>query len=325
MQRRQFIAGLGSAAAWPLAARAQQPTMPVIGFLHNSTLTGFRRHQVDAFRRGLAEMGYVEGRNVAIEYRWAEDQDDKLPALAAELVRRQVAVIATGSTIFAAQAAKAATPTVPIVFLIGNDPVQYGLVASLARPGGNITGFTALTIEAVGKRVELLHELVPLATTVAFLFDPNKPSEQSTHVQNAARIIGLQLLMIDAGRRGDIEPAFAKMVQQRVGALLVSSDPLFYAHNDEVVALAARYAIPALFVTREAVEAGGLMNYGSNIPDQYRQVGVYVGRILKGEKPAELPVQQPTKFEFVINLTTAKALGLTIPEALLATADEVIQ
>jgi putative tryptophan/tyrosine transport system substrate-binding protein len=324
MRRRDFIAGLGSAAAWPHVARSQAAG-PVIGFLHNSTLTDVRRRQVDAFRRGLTEVGYVEGRNVAIEYRWAEDRIDRLPALAADLVRQQVAIIATGSTLSAALAAQAATRIIPIVFLIGYDPVQYGLVASLARPGGNITGFTALTAEAVGKRVELLHELVPQATTVAFLFNPTQLGDENTHVQNAAHIIGLHLLMIDAGRQDDIELAFAKMAQQRVGALLVSSDPLFYAHNDQVIALAARYAIPAVFVTREATEAGGLMNYGSNIPDQYRQVGVYVGRVLKGEKPADLPVQQPTKFELVINLKTAKALGLTIPEPLLATADEVIQ
>jgi putative tryptophan/tyrosine transport system substrate-binding protein len=234
-------------------------------------------------------------------------------------------VIATGSTMSAALAAQAATRTIPIVFLNGLDPVKYGLVASLARPGGNMTGFTALTAEVNGKRVALLRELVPMATTVAFLFDPMSPSDQTMEVQNAARTLGLRLLMIGASRQSDIEPAFTRMAQQHVSALLVSSDTLFYAHNDHIVALAAHHAIPAVFVTREAVRAGGLMNYGSNIPDQYHQVGVYVGRILKGEKPASLPVQQPTKFELTINLKTAKALDLTIPETLLATADEVIQ
>jgi putative tryptophan/tyrosine transport system substrate-binding protein len=325
MRRREFIAGLG-AAAWPVVARAQQRSVPVIGFLHNSTLTDFRRPQVQAFQRGLAETGFIEGRSLEIEYRWAEDRDDRLPVLAADLVRRQVAVIATGSSLAAAQAAERATAgIIPVVFLIPSDPVQYGLVASLARPGGNITGFTASTTEVIGKRTALLSELVPNVASFAFLFNPTNFNGETEQVQKAARFLGVTLLMLEAPRRSDIEPAFEKMVRQRAGALLVSSDPLFYANNDQVVALAARDAIPAIFTTREAVRAGGLVGYGSDIPDQYRQVGIYVGRILKGEKPADLPVQQPIKYTLAINLRTAKALGLAVPETLLATADEVIE
>jgi len=321
IKRRHFIAGLGSAAAWPLAARAQQASMPVVGFLDPGRLEA-RGGQVFAFRRGLAESGYVEGRNVVIEYRWGEERHDTLPALAFDLVQRQVAAIATVGNSAALVAAKA-TRTIPIVFSLGLDPVEYGLVASLARPGGNATGFTSLTKELAGKRISLLHEVVPAATSIAFLYDTTSEVYERENVQDAARILGMRLLMIGASRPSDIEPAFADMVQQRAGALYVSPAPKLSARNDQIAALALRHAIPAIFTDRTGVRAGGLMSYGTFL--DRRQAGIYTGRILKGEKPADLPVQQATNVVLAINLNTAKALGLTIPETLLATADEVIQ
>jgi putative ABC transport system substrate-binding protein len=325
MRRRQFIAGLGSAAAWPVMAHAQQPAMPVMGVLHSSTPNELTGPVNDALHRGLAEAGFVEGQNMAIAHRWAENYNDRLLALAVDLVRRQVAVIATLAGSPAALAAKAATRTTPIVFLVGVDPVEYGLVASFARPGGNMTGFTVLSNEVTAKRMSLLNELVPAATSIALLFNATNPANVSRDVQNAARILRLPVVMAGVERQSDFEPAFANMAQQRVGAVMVSDEPLFFAHSDQVAALAIRHAIPAFFAQREAVKAGGLLSYGPNIPDLYRQIGVYAGRILKGEKPANLPVQQPTKLEFIINLKTAKALGLTIPPGLLAIVDEVIE
>jgi putative tryptophan/tyrosine transport system substrate-binding protein len=295
--------------------------LPVVGILDPGRL-GASEEQMIGFRRGLAESGYVEGRNVTIEYRWGEERNDTLAALALDLVQRQVAVIATRGNSATLVAAKA-TRTIPIIFLVGLDPVEYGLVASLARPGGNATGFTSLTKDLVGKGISLLHEIVPTAASIAFLYDTTTEVYERENVQNAARILGIRLLMIGAGRPSDIESAFLDMVQQRAGALYVSPAPQLSARYDQIAELALRHAIPAMFTGRTAVRAGGLMSYGTFL--DRRQVGIYTGRILKGEKPADLPVLQPTKFELVINLKTAKALGLTIPETLLATADEVIQ
>jgi len=326
MRRREFIAGLGAAAAWSPAARAQQPKMPVIGFLNTSTLTESRRRaNIDPFLQGLAQMGFVEGRNVTIEYRSAEDRDDQLAALAVDLVRREVAVIVTMSTTQTARAAQAATKQIPIIFYSGGDPVEFGLVASLGRPGGNITGFTVFATELTAKRIELLHELVPAASSIAWLFNPTNPTRETKEVQNAADVLGLDLLMVGTSHQREFETAFATLVQRRVGALLVGADPLFNTYRDQIIALAARHAIPALYLWREGVADGGLVSFGPSIPDAARQVGVYAGRILKGEKPADLPVQQPSKIELVINLKTAKALGLTIPLPLLGRADEVIE
>ena len=323
MRRRDFITLLGGAASWPLATRAQQNALPVIGILQPSTR---KPEGGAAFFRGLAETGYVEGRNVAIETRWAEDRVDRLPALAADLVRLNVAVIvAAGAP--AALAAKAATQTIPILFYVGFDPVQIGLVASLARPGGNMTGVAGLFSETGEKRLELLHEMVPAATSIAVLFNSSyraivgKPSLP----RSAARSLGLRLEVVDASRQSDIEPAFAKMAQQRVDAVMVTVDPLFRSHVDQVAALAVRHAIPSMFPSKEAVKAGGLISYEPDEADLVRQIGVYTGRILKGEKPADLPVQRPTRFELVINLKTAKALGLTVPKTLLVRADDVIE
>jgi putative tryptophan/tyrosine transport system substrate-binding protein len=326
MRRREFIAGLGGAAtAWPLAATAQQAAVPVIGVLLRSTFNERWRALIEAFREGVAETGFVEGRTVAIEYLWAEDRYDRLPALAADFVRRQVAVIVALGGIPAATAAKAATQTVPIVFSVGADPLEYGLVANLARPGRNVTGFTSIVKEVMVKRMELLHQLVPAATSIAYLFNPTNISSETEEVQNAGHILGLRVLMIGAVRRSDIEPALVEMAQQHAGALVVSADFLFLSNLDQVAMLAARHGLPASFRSREDVMAGGLMSYGPSLSAQYRQVGIYAGRILKGEKPADLPVQFPTKFEMVINLKTAKALSLTIPPTLLAVADEVIE
>jgi putative tryptophan/tyrosine transport system substrate-binding protein len=322
--RRDFIAGIG-AAAWPLAARAQPNAIPVIGFLHPSTLIGLRKPEADAFLRGLAETGYVVGRNVTIENRWAEDHNDRLPALAADLVRLQVAVICPNGAP-ATLAAKAATQTIPILFSGGFDPVPIGLVASLARPGGNLTGIAGPFLDDVaGKRMELLHELVPAATSIAVLFNPTNLAQVGNLSFQHARDLGVRVEVVDASRQSDIESAFAKMAQQRVGAVMVTQDPLFRSYVDQVAALAVRHAIPAAFPDKEAVKAGGLMSYAPDAPDLVRQMGAYAGRILKGEKPADLPVQRPTKFELVINLKTAKALGLTVPRTLLARADEVIE
>jgi putative tryptophan/tyrosine transport system substrate-binding protein len=322
MRRREFITLLGSvAAAWPLAARAQQPGVPVIGFLRNTLPDA---HLMEAFRTGLSESGYVEGRNVTVEYRWTEG--GQLATAAADLVRRQVNVIATGGLV-ATLAAKAATATIPIVFATGDDPVQLGLVSSLNRPGGNITGASFLLVAVTAKRVELLRELVPSATVIGFLVDPSFPTAdvKTREAENAARAHGFELLVLNASREGEIETAFATLLQRRAGALVIDADEFFTSHTKELVALAARYRVPASFQLREAVEAGGLMSYGASFADSYRQAGVYAGRILKGDKAADLPIQQPTKFDLVINLKTAKALGLDVPPLVLARADEVIE
>ena len=327
MRRRDFITVIvGSAAAWPLAARAQQPAMPVIGYMDTASAST-TAHLVEAFRRGLSAAGYDEGRNVAIEYRWSEGDYDKLPALAAELVRRQVTVIATINTP-TILAAKAASQTIPIIFGVGVDPIKFGLVASLNHPGGNLTGVTQLNIEMEAKRVQLLHELVPAATSIALLINPTSPaySEAATELaQSAARILGVRLLALDASTESGIEAAFVTLVEKRAGSLLVTGNSFLVSQRDQIVALAARHAVPAIYEQREYALAGGLMSYGTNFRDGYRQAGIYVGRILKGEKPADLPVLQSTKFEFVINLKTAKALGIEVPPNLSAEADEIIE
>jgi putative ABC transport system substrate-binding protein len=328
--RRTFIAGLGSAAAWPVVARAQQAAVPVIGYLSAQSADDDYKN-VTPFLQGLKEIGYVEGQNVAVEYRWAENRYDRLPALAADLVRRGLAVIVAASTT-AAQAAKAATTTIPIVFFTGSDPVALGLVASLNQPGGNVTGHTVLNAELVPKRLQLLRELMPNAARFGALVDPAAPSTQFVvaDLWAAARKFGLQLIVVNARTDSDLETAFATLSQQRVGAVLVkhalAGSSAFYSNRTEqVAALAARHALPAMFPLREYALAGGLISYGSSLSYAFHQAGVYTGRILKGEKPADMPVQQITKIDLVINLKTAKALGLTIPETLLATADEVIQ
>jgi putative ABC transport system substrate-binding protein len=325
-RRREFTAGLVGAAAWPLTARAQQPAMPVVGFLFPSTCKEVGRY-IAGLTAGLAEIGYVEGRSVALEYRAAEDHYERLPALANELVRRRVAVIFTAGNAPPALAAKVTTQTIPIVFMVGNDPVRTGLVASLARPGGNITGVTVFAGEVTLKRLAQLHELVPAATTVALLYSSantfTTPELFNATIEAASRL-GVRLLILPAANLSEIERAFAILNEQRAGALLVAADTSFTAQRAQIVALAARYRVPASYSRREFIEAGGLMSYGNNFGDAYRLAGVYVGRILNGEKPGDLPVQQPTKFELVFNLKTARTLGLTIPPNLLAIADEVI-
>jgi putative tryptophan/tyrosine transport system substrate-binding protein len=327
MKRREFITLLGGAAvAWPLAARAQQPAMPVVGFLNPTSLDP-NVDNLRGFRQGLKEAGYVEGENVAIEYRWAENQIERLPELAAELVRRQVAVIATTGATAAASAAKATTATIPIVFLTGADPVRDNLVTSLARPGGNLTGINLLTTDLTAKRLELLRVLVPGAIRVAVLVNPAGPAPETmlNHVEVAARAIGLQIQVLNAGTSREINAAFATFVRERPDAIFVGGDPFFVSRRVQLVHLASRHAVPAAYSVREYVVAGGLMSYGSNLTDAFRQVGVYTGRILKGAKPADLPVVQASKFELVINAETARMLGLALPPTLLAIADEVIE
>jgi putative ABC transport system substrate-binding protein len=325
--RRHFISALGGVAvSWPLTVRAQQPAMPLIGFL-NSASPGPYASYVTAFRRGLNETGFSEGRNVAIEYRWAEGQYDRLPQLAADLVHRQVAVIAATGGGLSAVAAKASTTTIPIVFATGTDPVQQGLVASLNRPGGNVTGVFVLLSALEGKRLGLLREMVPTATLIAVLLNPANSSfdAQLNDIQEAARSVGQQLHILYASSEHEIDAAFATAAQLPARAMLVGADPVFSDLRDQLIALAARYAVPAIFELREFAAAGGLMSYGSNLSDAYRLVGLYSGQILKGTKPADLPVQQSTKFELVINLKTAKVLGINVPPTLLARADEVIE
>jgi putative ABC transport system substrate-binding protein len=324
--RRQFIATLGGAAAtWPLAARAQRPTLPVVGLLQTTSAED-SAHRVAGFREGLKQAGYTEGQNVTVDYYYVQGQYDQVPAKIAELVARQVSVI-VGTSLPVAVAAKAATTTIPIVFSIGDDPVKWGLVASMNRPGGNITGVSFLSPAIEAKRVELLHELIPNVSTIAALVNPAFPAAEvrATAVRSAAGALGLQLTIYNASSEGEIETAFAAIAERRTGALLITTDPFFAVQRDRLVALAVRYALPAIYITREFAAAGGLMSYGSDIADSYRQAGVYTGRILKGEKPADLPVVQPTKFELVINLKTAKALDLTVPQTLLVAADEVIE
>jgi putative tryptophan/tyrosine transport system substrate-binding protein len=328
MRRRDLIKGIvGSAIAWPLAARAQQPAMPVIGFLGVSSLEKMGGGVLLDFKRGLAETGYVEDRNVAIEYRWADDHYNRLPVLAKELVQRQVAVLAApGSP--AALPAKAATTVIPTVFMIGSDPVKLGLVASLNRPGGNLTGYAYLNVEIAPKRLELLHEFLPTARSIALLVNPANPTEaaaQTEELQGAADALGVRLTVANASSAIELEDAFATLVRDQVEALQLGVDPLFGNHIDQIVALATRSKIPTIYPWREFTAAGGLMNYGASIPDAFHQVGVYTGQILKGAKPADLPVQRPTKLQLVLNVTTAKALGIEFSAKLLASADEVIE
>jgi putative tryptophan/tyrosine transport system substrate-binding protein len=326
MRRREFIAGLGSAAAWPLVVRAQQSAIPVVGYFYAGSPEPFA-NQVAAFRKGLSETGYVEGRNLTIEYRFARDEVNRLPELAAALVRLRVAVIATPASSLAALAAKAATATIPIVFTTGGDPVQAGIVASLNRPGGNITGITSMNTELGAKRLQLLHELLPGAARFAVLVGPTSPitDPMIAGLQAAASTIGGSIEVFHASTNRDIDTIFASLVQKRVDALMVSPGALLDNRRVQLVSLAAYYRLPTIYPFRENAEIGGLMSYGTSAADRDRQAGIYTGRILKGEKPADLPVMRAIKFEFVINLQTAKLLGLTIPETLLATADEVIQ
>jgi putative ABC transport system substrate-binding protein len=326
MKRREFITLLGGAAAWPLAARAQQPALPVIGFLVSGSAEGYA-DSMAGIRQGLSASGYFEGRTVAIEYRFADEHFDRLPALAADLVRQRVAVIFATGSVLPALAAKAATTTIPIVFANGSDPVALGLVTSLNRPGGNATGVSLLGTELTSKRLELLREVVPKAAVIALLVNPSNPNAESAiaNAQAAARAIGVKILVVNASSEPDLEAAFAKIVQQRADALIVAVDPLFNNRREELIKLAARHTVPTISYDTSFARSGGLIGYGAIGLDMLRQAGVYIGRILKGEKPADLPVVQPTKFELVVNLKTAKALGLTIPESFLLRADEVIE
>jgi putative ABC transport system substrate-binding protein len=329
MRRREFITFIGgAAAAWPLAAHAQQRSaMPVVGLLHPGRPDSYTQ-PLAAFQKGLNELGFVDGQNLAIEYRWAGTEYERFPSLAADLVRRQVNVVVVLASTPGTLAAKAATSTIPIVFGVGGDPVALGLVASLNRPGGNMTGVTLLNVAALPKRLGLLHELVPAAAAIALLVNPSNPLQtdaETRELQRAARTLGLELHVLNASSDGEFDAAFATLLQLGAKALVVQSDPLFTTRRDRLVALAARHAIPAIYGRREIAEAGGLMSYANDFADSYRQAGIYCGRILKGEKPADLPVIQPTKFEFVINLKTARTLGLTVPPGVLAIADEVIE
>jgi putative ABC transport system substrate-binding protein len=325
MRRRAFITLIGGAAAWPLAGHAQQ-SLPVIGFLHSGSPTTYSQ-LVTAFRQGLQEVGYVEGQNVRIEYQWAEGRYDRLPALATDLVMRGVSVIASTGGPSSVLAAKAATTTIPIVFSTGADPVGLGLVASLNRPGGNVTGVNVFTAVIDAKRLGLLRELVPTGTSIGVLLNPGNPTAKTQwdDIQEAARAVGQQLEVLHASSDVELDKAFVSDARRRSGALLVSADPFFVNQRDRIVSLAARYGLPAIYEQREFAVAGGLASYGTSLADAYRQVGMYTGRVLKGEKPADLPVMQSVKFEFVINLKTAKALGLEMPPTLLARADEVIE
>jgi ABC-type uncharacterized transport system substrate-binding protein len=325
MRRREFITLIGGAATWPLAASAQQLAMPVIGFLSGVSPGPFAQ-RLAAFRQGLNETGTIEGKNVEIEYRWAEDQYDRLPALANDLVGRRVAVL-VAYTDAAALAAKSATTTIPIVFLSGDDPVKLGLVQSLARPGENITGVSWFGVDLVPKQLSLLHELVPNAAVIALLVDLNVPNAASrvSEVQAAASTLGLQLVVLNARTAGDIDMAFASLVRERASALVVGAGGFLVSRRNQIITLAARHAIPVIYGFREYSADGGLVSYGNDIPDAFRRAGVYTGRILKGDKPADLPIERTTKFELVINLKTAKALGLNVPRSLIAGADEVIQ
>jgi putative ABC transport system substrate-binding protein len=326
MRRRTFITLVGGAVAWPLAARAQQPAMPVIGFLSGRS-SADSVEEVKGFHGGLAETGHVEGKNITIEFRWANGHYDRLPALATELVARRVAVIAAVGGGASGLAAKSVTSTIPIVFASGGDAVKIGLVTSLNRPSGNVTGVNIIFGALGAKRLELLHELVPATSVIAMLVNPDYPSApiEVQDVEVAGRKLGLKVQVFNARSESEIEPAFNGLVERKANGLLVADDPFLQGHRGRIARLAAHHAIPAIYFSRDFVDAGGLMSYGPNLVDAYRLVGVYSGRILKGEKPADLPVQQPTKYSLVINLKTAKALGLTIPDKLLALADEVIE
>jgi putative tryptophan/tyrosine transport system substrate-binding protein len=327
MRRREFITLLGGAATWPLAAHAQQPTMPVIGFLGSESASLWANY-VRAFQQGLREVGYIEGRNVAIEYRWAEGQNERMPGLLGDLLRRPVSVIAVPGSTPAALAAKAASTTVPIVFAIATDPVQIGLVASLNRPGGNLTGVVTLNVELVPKRLELLHELFPTATSFALLVNPTNPAlaePVSEHVQAAALTLGIKLHVLHASSEAELDAVLSTAARLRTAGLVVGPDPFFNSRIEQLAALTIRHALPTVYQWREFVAAGGLLSYGSSVTDVYRQAGIYTGRILRGEKPADLPVEQTTKVELFINLKTARTLGITAPTSILVRADEVIE
>jgi putative ABC transport system substrate-binding protein len=328
MQRRKFITLLGgAAAAWPLSAHAQQPAMPVVGFVNVASAKGAYAPHLSAFLKGLSEVGYVDGQNVTIEYRWAENQSDRLPAMVADLVHRQVTVIAATGTP-AALAAKAATTTIPIVFSTIGDPVELDLVTNLRRPGGNVTGVTQTNVEITPKRLQLLHELVPTASVMALLVNPANPNLAETNtkeLQAAARTLGLELHVLNASTERDFNGVFAKLVQLQAGGLVIGGDPLFSSWSDQLAALALHHAVPTIYQTRDFAVAGGLLSYGADFREAYRLAGNYTGRVLKGEKPADLPIQQATKFEFYINLKTAKALGINVPAAMQARADEMIE